>query len=407
LKASCAISGKRFNFRTKSEVVFSEFVPAQNDPTDYSQLPNLLKLYEAIERAEKHPRATLGREIEAALPHELSLPQQVELVRAFIAEVRQRFDAEQAFFDYSIHDKPNNQHAHICMSEREQATPFVFEKTKRRDWDGESFVSACRELWETHTNIALEKAGVSQRVDCRSHADRGLEVLPSFHEGKAAYFNSEVKTMNDIIKSKNQELLRAPQTPPEEDFSDAYRVGGDETFGCENAEADPTKSLFQNRLAKKIYDGFNLYGLSYIQLRNPNYVTLYFSAPVRSKIVDHGSLITAHAGTPKDNAERIIELARLKKWQVVRLTGSLAFVEAAMMNALEAGIDVSPIDDEQRKLWDSIKATMAAETVEQVIAHANTAHVMPVVPSLAGIGAKLGKRDASIDKPKRGRGLGL
>jgi len=334
LKASCAISGKRFNFRAKSEVVFSEFLPSQNDPTDYTKLENILQLYEAIERTEKHPRATVGREIEVALPHELNLPQQVELVREFVAEVRQRFGAERAFFDFSIHDKPSNQHAHICMSEREQAAPFVFEKTKRRDWDGESFVSACREIWQAQTNAALEKAGISQRVDSRSHADRGLEVLPSFHEGKAAYFNSEVKKMNDIIKATNQGLLKAPALPPE-DLSDIYGAGVEECCGCENAEADPTKSIFQNRLAKQRYAGFNIPGLSYIQLKNPNYVTLYFSVPVRSKIVDHGSQITAHGGTPQTNAERVIALAQLKKWEKVRLFGSVAFVEAAMAKALE------------------------------------------------------------------------
>ena len=209
LKAACRESGKRFNFRSKAEVVFSEFIPAQNDTTDYTQLAHLLQLYEAVERTEKHPRATLGREIEIALPNELPLPQQVELVRKFVDEVRQRFGAEQAFFDFSIHAKEGNAHAHICMSEREQLAPFVFDKTKRRDWDGEAFVSACREIWQTQTNTALEQAEINQRVDCRSHADRGLILLPSIHEGKAAYFKSEVKQMNDIIKERNQQTQAA------------------------------------------------------------------------------------------------------------------------------------------------------------------------------------------------------
>lgn len=389
LKAACRKSGRHFNFRSKGEVAFSELIPAKNDNTDYRQLENLLKLFEAIEHGERHPRATLGREVEAALPIELSLSQQVELVRGFIRDVRELFDADKAFFDFSIHAKLGNPHVHICMAERELIAPFEFAKSKRRDWDGDEFVKQCRDIWEANTNIALKQAGISQRVDSRSHVERGLEILPSLHEGKAAYFNSEVKKMNEIIRTTNQQLLKAPELPPDEDFSNAYRVGDEECCGCENAEADQTKSPFQNKLAKSIYDGFNLYGLSYIQLKNPNYVTLYFSEPVRSRIVDHGSLITAHAGTPKDNAERIIELARLKKWQVVRLTGSIAFVEAAMMNALEAGIDVSPIDEEQRKLWLSIKATMAAETVEQVVA--NDATVMPL--SLSGIGAKLRNRE--------------
>ncbi len=404
LKAGCPVSGKRFNFRSKSEVVFSEFVPAQNDSTDYGQLSNLLNLYEAIERTEKHPRATLGREIEAALPHELTLPQQVELVREFVAEVRQRFGAERAFFDFSIHAKKNNTHAHIAMSEREQASPFVFEKTKRRDWDGESFVSACREVWQTQTNSALEKAGVTQRVDCRTHADRGVNILPSLHEGRAAYFRSEVKQMNDTIKAKNQELLKAPATPPE-DLATTY-IASLPAYECgmiENADPEPNLQ-HQYRLAASKYQGFSIHGLTFCNMKNPKYVTLFFTD--RSKIVDSGLHLTASGGTAKENAQRMIELAILKKWQSVRLTGSIAFVEAAMINALAAGLDVSPIDDEQRELWKKLQATEKATTAEQV--NANAAPV--VLPNLSKLGARLGSRE-NIPAPQklrqRGRGLGL
>lgn len=402
LKAYCPVSGRRFNFRAKEEVSFSEFISAQNDPTDYTKLESLLQLYEAIERAEKHPRATLGREIEAALPHELNLPQQVELVREFVAEVRRRFGAERAFFDYSIHSKENNAHAHIAMSEREQIAPFIFDKTKRRDWDGESFVSACREMWQTQTNSALERAEINQRVDCRSHADRGLKLLPALHEGKAAYFTSEVKKMNDIIKSKNQELLKAPTTPTE-DFATSYLASlpAHEWGMIENADQDPTKSKYQYRLADSLYAGFSIHGLTYCQLKNRKYVTLYFND--KSKIVDHGNQITATDGTAKDNAQRLIELAKLKGWQVIRLSGSIAFAEAAMINALAAGLDVTPADEEQRELWKKLQATAKATTIEQVIANAT-----PVVLGLSSLRAKLGSRSSipAPQKPRqRGRGL--
>ena len=102
----------------------------------------------------------------------------------------------------------------------------------------------------------------------------------------------------------------------------------------------------------------------------------------------------------------MVELAVLKKWQVVRLSGSLAFVEAAMMNALAAGLEVSPIDDEQRELWVRIQATVKAATVEQV--NANAAPIAPL--SLKALGAKQGNRGgdpAPQQQRQRGRGLGL
>ncbi len=359
LKASCPVSGRRFNFRSKEEVKFSEFSPAQNDSIDYSQLSNLLKLYEAVEQGEKHPRATLGREIEAALPHELNLFQQVELVRAFVFEVRQRFGCERAFFDYSIHAKDNNNHVHICMSEREQLSPFVFDKTKRRDWNGEEFVSSCREIWQDQTNYALEMAGIKQRVDCRSHADRGLSVLPSLHEGKAAYFDSEVKNMNDTIKQKNQEIKARLIRPIPNDAFDINELRPQTmTATCSNPDAsDIDKTIqedFQYRLARKQYESFAILGLSYINLKHPKYITLWFND--RSSIVDKGNLISAKGGTVKANAERMVELARLKNWKRISFSGDNDFLREAFKQALALNLEVVVEGEGQQALLSLIKA---------------------------------------------------
>ncbi len=368
LKASCPVSGRRFNFRTKEEVAFSEFIPAQDDLTDYSQLSNLLNLYEAIERAEKHPRATLGREIEAALPHELALPQQVELVRAFVAEVRQRFGAERAFFDFSIHDKQNNAHAHICMAEREQSAPFVFEKTKRRDWDGESFVSACREIWQAQTNSALEQAGINQQVDCRSHADRGIKVLPSFHEGKAAYFNSEVKKMNDIIQQTNQEI-KARLIIPEE-VIDIEELRTTETpavcFNPDDMKVERAKLAgFPYRLARKQYEGFSILGLSYINYKHPKRITLWFDD--RASVVDMGSRITASGGTAKANAERVVELARMKGWKRIVFSGDEEYLREAFRQALAKGLEIATDGERQQTLLKTILAEIQPQAGAQVL----------------------------------------
>lgn len=428
LKAACRVSGKRFNFRSKEEVAFSEFIPAQNDPTDYSQLANLLKLYEAVESREKHPRATLGREIEAALPLELTLPQQVELVRLFVAEVRHHFGAEKAFFDFSIHAKSNNTHAHICMSEREQVAPFVFDKTKRRDWDGDEFVRVCREAWQTQTNTALQQAGINQSVDCRSHTDRGLKVLPALHEGKAAYFNSEVKTMNDTIKKTNQDIKAKFIIPDDEVDINELRTKSTPSV-CSNPDAsDPAKIMsenFQYRLAQKQYENFAIYGLSFINIKHPNHVTLWFKD--RSSLVDKGNSITASGGTEKDNAERMVELARLKNWKRIRFSGSNLFLREAFKQALANGLEIVTEGEEQEKLLSLIKtevqnvaaasaitADIAREAVKakaaakaRAEAKASEPYIPPVskIPTLVGLGAKL--KSPPPPTSKTGRGLGL
>lgn len=402
LKAACRTSGKRFNFRAKSEVVFSEFVPAQNDSTDYTKLSNLLQLYEAIECAEKHPRATLGREIEAALPHELTLPEQVALVRSFVAEVRQRFGAEQAFFDFSIHDKPNNTHAHICMSEREQVAPFVFGKTKRRDWDGEEFVRVCREIWQAQTNSALEKMGINQRVDCRSHADRGLRLLPSFHEGKAAYFSSEVKQMNDTIKQHNKQL-QAANEEWQERKERAAKILRPHAFQvlplcqyemkCED-EWNPIDYTPNTRLFNEVqyHDAFPFSEPpSYINLRDYRKAVLHFSD--RTRVVDYGDKVESIGAGADTAAERIIWLALAKGWGSISLSGDDAFLRAAFALALEHGIKILPRDEWQLNLLQEAR-TGKARTRAEVVGFPNTAEPpaqVSGIPSLADMGSKLKK----------------
>ena len=409
LKASCPVSGKRFNFRTKEEVIFSEFIPAQNDPTDYTKLENLLQLYEAIERTEKHPRATLGREIEAALPHELTLPQQVELVRKFVAEVRQRFGAERAFFDFSIHDKPNNKHAHICMNEREQIAPFVFEKTKRRDWDGEEFVRDCREIWQTQTNSALKKTGINQRVDCRSHADRGLKMLPALHEGKAAYFKSEVKTMNEAISKVNQEIQAVEKKRTER----KARVG--QTFkpslkpeqipyGVEYAEPVNAKSYTAILVEQRYGQIFAFSGaLSFVNLRDPRKAILLFKD--KSKILDYGNRVESVGSTPEESARRIVALAMAKGWGSVSFTGDEAFLRAAFFLAIENNLVIVPKDAVQQKILDEVLAASPAKAMAMPVALPPASPITKPL-SLSELGAKLGKRDDPI-APARKRGLGL
>jgi hypothetical protein len=357
LKTACRASGKRFNFRTKAEVAFSELLPAQNDTTDYSKLENLIQLFEAIEQSEKHPCATLGREIEAALPNELTILQKVELVRSFVKEVRQRFGAERTFFDFSIHAKANNHHVHICMGEREQISPLVFEKTKRRDWDGKEFVRVCREIWQTQTNYALTQAGINQSVDCRSHKDRGIKLLPSFHEGKAAYFKSEVKKMNEFIQQKNDDLIatQLERTQRRERIDQMLHpnksIPEEMSFVMHCAEIGKhnTDKIFEKFYGSTII----LNGLSYVNAKHPTHTTLHFKD--RSKVIDFGNRVESIGAAPDFAADRLVALALAKQWSGISFEGNEAFIRAAFLIAMEYGLNVVPRDAEQQKILDELR----------------------------------------------------
>ena len=75
IKAKCETTGKHFDFRKKKEAIYSEFINSDCDNRKHD-LASIKKIFEEVEKAEKHPRGTLGREIECGLPNELTTEQQ-------------------------------------------------------------------------------------------------------------------------------------------------------------------------------------------------------------------------------------------------------------------------------------------------------------------------------------------
>ena len=53
-------------------------------------------------------------------------------------------------------------------------------------WNSEEQLVLWRKAWADATNRFLERAGTEERVDHRSHAERGLDEQPTVHEGVAA-----------------------------------------------------------------------------------------------------------------------------------------------------------------------------------------------------------------------------
>ena len=53
-------------------------------------------------------------------------------------------------------------------------------------WNSEEQLTAWREAWADVSNRCLERAGREERIDHRSHAERGLDERPTIHEGVVA-----------------------------------------------------------------------------------------------------------------------------------------------------------------------------------------------------------------------------
>ena len=162
------------------------------------------KASDAFERA----NGTTYREMEIALPRELSSEQRVELMRSWVSQEL----GDQHTYQWAIHvpkavDGGEQPHAHLMFSERRldgiDRDPEQYfkrfnaknpEKGGARKLYGETDpalakgpervaaraaeLKALRSRWADHCNQALERAGEQARIDMRSHADRRTGEVP-------------------------------------------------------------------------------------------------------------------------------------------------------------------------------------------------------------------------------------
>lgn len=165
----------------KREVQPEAMILTPSDSPDWVQ--DRERLWNEVEKIEKRKDAQLAREINIALPRELSHGQQQELIRDFVEE---QFVDKGMIADVCLHrDDPGNPHAHIMLTTRE-ITPDGFGK-KNRDWNDRGLLQQWREEWSNHANNALERAGIEEKITHQSHADRNLEELPTLHLGHVAH----------------------------------------------------------------------------------------------------------------------------------------------------------------------------------------------------------------------------
>jgi ATP-dependent exoDNAse (exonuclease V) alpha subunit len=140
-------------------------------------------LWNRVEASEKRRDSQLCREVEVALPKEISREQQDELVRGF---VREQFVSRGMVADVAIHrGDENNPHAHVLLTTREVGPGGAGFGRKAREWNGRELLKEWRETWAERANRELERAGLSERIDHRSFVEWGIEREPTVHEGPA------------------------------------------------------------------------------------------------------------------------------------------------------------------------------------------------------------------------------
>ena len=143
------------------------------------------ELWNRVELAEKRKDAQLCRELNIALPHELTSFERLDLIRRY---VKKNFVAHGMVADVCLHapsqDEDNkNFHAHVLLTMR-MLEGEGFGK-KAREWNAVGMLESWRTNWAREANAALAKAGHDARIDHRSHEARGLDEVPGQHHGPA------------------------------------------------------------------------------------------------------------------------------------------------------------------------------------------------------------------------------
>ena len=236
-------TGLIHDFTKKGGVVFCEIILPKNAPDKYMDRQTL---WNDVQQIEKRCDARFAREVEVALPVEMTREQQIKCVRNYI---RENFISKGMIADWALHDKDDgNPHAHIMLTVRgfdknqEWATKtksvfandrdeqgraiynpdkpsydpkdkehtsqyripqldkngeqkfrerpgkgkeYLWERIniQSNDWNDRDNAEIWRESWAINCNQFLDK---EHQIDHRSYERQGIDKEPTIHEGITA-----------------------------------------------------------------------------------------------------------------------------------------------------------------------------------------------------------------------------
>ena len=195
------------DYTKKGGVVHSEILLPAHAPPAFSDRSTL---WNSVELSEKSNNAQLAREVEIALPVELSREEQTRLVREYCSS---QFVSKGMIADFNLHDTGGgNPHAHILLTMRpldekgawlpKSKKEYVLDENGERirlpsgryktrkvdlvDWNNRENAEVWRRAWADLANEYLEKNNRPERIDHRSYERQGIDQIPTVHVGVSA-----------------------------------------------------------------------------------------------------------------------------------------------------------------------------------------------------------------------------
>ena len=174
-------------FPPKRGVVHSEVMLPENAPQAWSDRE---RLWNDVEAFEVRKDAQLAREVEFAIPRELTQAQGIELARDF---VRGEFVDRGMIADLNVHwdmaeDGMPKPHAHVMLTMRQVSVNGDENGfgPKVRDWNRTEMVERWRERWAELANERLAELDIDARIDHRSLEAQGIALEPQSQIGAPA-----------------------------------------------------------------------------------------------------------------------------------------------------------------------------------------------------------------------------
>ena len=239
-KLFCEYDQQVKHYPEKRGIVHNEILLPANAPPEYADRNTL---WNAAEAVEKQWNSQLARRWVLTIPREIPPDQYAVLVREFC---QKQFVSKGMIADFAIHDPHppgHNPHAHVLLTMRamdehgkwlpKSRKVYDLDENGERiklpsgrwkshkedtvDWNDQKYCEIWRHEWEVIQNRYLEANDRPERVDLRSYARQGFDIVPTVHEGAAVRqmekrgiqtnignLNREIRAANRLMKSIRQ-----------------------------------------------------------------------------------------------------------------------------------------------------------------------------------------------------------
>jgi hypothetical protein len=201
--------GENSDYTKKKGVICADILLPVNAPAEFSDRETL---WNAVEKAEKHPKAQLAYSFDFSLQNEFSIEENIAIAKEFI---QKNFVDRGMIADYAIHlsEKEDggapNPHVHVMCPIRplnsdgtwgaKQRRVFrlddngnrirdgdgkeLFDAVPTTDWGTPETLEHWRTAWAEINNAHFSEHNLRIKIDSRSFERQGLSQIPTVHKG--------------------------------------------------------------------------------------------------------------------------------------------------------------------------------------------------------------------------------